>query len=450
MALFDKGLSANINLPAGNKSGGADMISQLISKVKGGVQVGRVTDIILNKNYPGIDDYGGDSAIGTIFFELNDFIGDDYAIAKPFSPQTSAYPLIDEMVLIFNLPSKNIGVNTKEKEYYYLSIINLWGSPHHNAYPNPLKSKDVPLSQQKTYQQSEGGSPNKITSQNLKLDFNSPFNPSQATFFERSNIKPLLPFAGDIIHQGRWGNSIRFGSTAKPFDLTQRVNQMSYLNDWSSTGQNGDPITIFINGQNPNNPNPGYVHITENINEDLSSIYMTSKQLIPIKVKNKNYHSYTNGPNFPSSPSSYINPQILLNSDRLVLNAKKDHILLSSAKSIFLGSNSSLNVSTKEVVIDSRSIKIGSKNATEPIILGNKFLSNLEVIMKEISALCGAISSIQEVTWVNPETGKPNKINAVNGKLKIIADNLSNMIEGGGVGFIDQIESYKSKVNKII
>ncbi len=27
---------------------------------------------------------------------------------------------------------------------------------------------------------------------------------------------------------------------------------------------------------------------------------------------------------------------------------------------------------------------------------------------------------------------------------------LSDMIEGGGVGFIDQIESYKSNVNKII
>ena len=84
------------------------------------------------------------------------------------------------------------------------------------------------------------------------------------------------------------------------------------------------------------------------------------------------------------------------------------------------------------------------------MILGNKFLDNLEIIMKEISVLCKTLSKVKEVTSVNTETGIPNKINAVNGQLKVQADNLSDMIEGGGVGFIDQIESYKSNVNKII
>jgi hypothetical protein len=28
------------------------------------------------------------------------------------------------------------------------------------------------------------------------------------TFKERSNIHPLLPFEGDVIQEGRWGNSI--------------------------------------------------------------------------------------------------------------------------------------------------------------------------------------------------------------------------------------------------
>ena len=115
-----------------------------------------------------------------------------------------------------------------------------------------------------------------------------------------------------------------------------------------------------------------------------------------------------------------------------------------------MGANSSFNVSTKKTIIDSRDIKLGSKEATESMILGDKFLDNLEIIMKELSVLCNAISQIKEVSQVNPETGVPVLKNAVNGKLKIIANNLSEMIEGSGVGFIDQIGSYKSNVNKLI
>ena len=66
------------------------------------------------------------------------------------------------------------------------------------------------------------------------LDLNSPISPTQATFVEKSNIHPLLPFAGDIIHQGRWGNSIRFGSTAKSANtISGRVDDENggYLNN---------------------------------------------------------------------------------------------------------------------------------------------------------------------------------------------------------------------------
>ena len=114
---FNRGLSSNVKLPPGSKSGGVEQLSQIMAKVKGGIQVGRVTDIILNGNYPDIEKYGGLNGIGTIFFELNKVISDKNAIAKPFYPQISAYPLVNELVLIFKLPNNNkyIGFISKSK-----------------------------------------------------------------------------------------------------------------------------------------------------------------------------------------------------------------------------------------------------------------------------------------------------------------------------------------------
>lgn len=443
MAPFNKGLSSNVNLPPGNKSGGLDQFSEAISKINNGIKIGRVTDIILNEEYPGIENYGGNSAIGTIFYELNRFIGDNNGIAKPFFPQMSSYPLVNEMVLLFQLPDKNLGKSDSDQSYYYINMISLWNHPHHNAYPNPLKNDDIPPSQQKTYLQTQAGSPNKLNSnESINLNFNSPINASQQTFEERPNIHPLLPFAGDVIHEGRWGNSIRLGSTA--------ATNTSLKNDWSSFGNNGDPITIMINGHDPDNINPGYIHTTENINGDLSSIYMTSTQLLPINVANRQYKSYSQKDK-PTFPHVYnTSPQVIINSGRLIFNSKDDHLLLSSQKSIFLGANSTVNISSRGMVVDSLDIKLGSKDAEESMILGDTFLTNLELILKELSTLCKVISKIKEVSWVNPETGEPNKKLAVNGQLSSIANNLSDMIEGSSNSFLSEIDSYKSKVNKIL
>jgi hypothetical protein len=82
-----------------------------------------------------------------------------------------------------------------------------------------------------------------------------------------------MPYMGDVIYEGRWGNSIRFGSTVK--------SKSQYSNPWSRSGNNGDPITIVRNGQNKLANEFGAEPITENIKNDLSSIYLTSTQALP-------------------------------------------------------------------------------------------------------------------------------------------------------------------------
>ena len=126
-------------------------------------------------------------------------------------------------------------------------------------------------------------------------------------FIERNDVHPLLPFTGDVIYEGRWGNSIRLGSTA-------RYSVSSSLNPWSNYGKNGEPITIIRNGQNVNSSDDeGWTPITEDINFDSSSIYLTNDQQIPISVASKRYFSYT--PSFkeiPISPTQYVGNQIII------------------------------------------------------------------------------------------------------------------------------------------
>lgn len=427
MAIFDKGLSANNKPAAGKKSGGVEQLSQVMAKVKGGMQVGRVTDIILNGAYPNIEDYGGLNGIGTIFFELNNVQNPGRGIAKPFYPQLSAYPLVNELVLLFKLPNNNIGRNTSEESYYYINMVSLWNHPHHNAYPNPITSTTLPDSQQKDYQQTEAGSVRRVTDESTEIDLNSPINPSQATFIERTNIHPLLPFAGDIMYQGRWGNSLRFGSTAKPTDTNA-------LNDWSEVGENGDPITIIRNGQPSGSSDEGWVPITENVNEDLSSIYCTSTQKIPIETINNEFTSYSK--NTPKLPNLFNSPQVIINSDRLVFNAKKDHVLISGEKSIFLGANSSLNFNAgNDMVLECKDIKFGDNTANESLILGDTFLDNLDVVFTKLDQLCTQLSL--STIW---PAGAP----VADGGVITIASSLKVDL----AKFKANMSSYKSKVSK--
>ena len=81
MPINKKGISANSKFNSNFSSFGLDLESN--------IQVGRVTDIILNSDYPNINDYGGINGIGTIFFELNKKLTSSKGVAKPFFPQMS-------------------------------------------------------------------------------------------------------------------------------------------------------------------------------------------------------------------------------------------------------------------------------------------------------------------------------------------------------------------------
>ena len=103
---FEYGLFANRTPSVEVQTSGINKIPEILSKVEGGIQIGRVTDIILNDKYPEIEKYGGENSIGSIFCNPQGFstthINKQGAIfAKPFNPQYCNYPIIDELVLLF-------------------------------------------------------------------------------------------------------------------------------------------------------------------------------------------------------------------------------------------------------------------------------------------------------------------------------------------------------------
>ncbi len=111
------------------------------------------------------------------------------------------------------------------------------------------------------------------------------------------NISPqkLVSFEGDTIIQGRFGNTIRLGSN-------------------QDSGIFNSPNIKIVSG---------LVSGGEDLDDDASSIYLTSQEVV----------DYSN-PSFSVMDSDYDLPQITIDSDRLVFNAKRDVIGMFAQKDI--------------------------------------------------------------------------------------------------------------------
>ena len=100
----------------------------------------------------------------------------------------------------------------------------------------------------------------------------------------------------------------------------------------------------------------------------------------------------------PQSPETYQGNQVLINSDRLIFNAKNDSILLFSDKAIGFSTNGSFHFDTSrdegesKFVVNSPNIYLGlefdNTLPTQPAVLGDE----LVVILNEILDMCQSLS----------------------------------------------------------
>jgi len=262
------------------KGGGSQFI---VGRVKKLVLGEYLVDKKLNPNYY------SEKSMGAIYFEPlynnKSEAGGESAFSKPAFPMFSfirQYPNIGEIVLIFPGPSSDLNDGKSKQDLWYMPAFSIWNSPNHNVFPDLREYAD--------YLNKKLAEPGYS---NSSKDF--PDIPQGYTFSERSNVKFLRPFEGDTILQGRWGQSIRFGST---------VNTLKSINPWSKSGFSGDPITMIVNSQKDYTTAESNSPVTvEDINRDGSSIYLTSGQEISILDLNL-------FPNRSYSQGKAFNPQV--------------------------------------------------------------------------------------------------------------------------------------------
>ena len=388
----------------GNRSGQG--FEDILRNLNGKVLSGRILNI----------DQSGTSTNGTATVQLLQSLQlqgkDSINGVLPFFPNTKNYPLLNEIVLILPLANVEFVRDFDDLTFYYVSPLNLWNSNQSNPLPYP-KEQTKSNTQEKSYQEVEiVGNPNKPS----PVD-STPFKPG--TYFNEDNIpNPTYPYEGDYILDGRFGNSLRFGNTVP-------TGSINVINNWSSVGKTGDPITILTNRKHTQSPSFNF--ITEDINLDGSSAYFTSTQNIPIEVSSQNdYLSYTTP---PTPPNIYSGEQIILNSGRLLFNSTQDHILLSSQKSINLNSQESVNIDARtEMVIQTPELYLGGKETSQPIVLGDDLVKLLTKVLEDLESLTGALTR-QQVTAVGSPLAPTNLVaKAINSKIGTYKAELSNAL----------------------
>jgi hypothetical protein len=330
------------------------------------------------------EDNGGWSGIGTILYngyyessevplkDLTDELLSTYSTAIPFFPNQKYFPLPGEIVFLIDLPSAPSPVTNKTVETYYFTPINAWNSPQFNGL---------------------------FRDEDKNILYNS--------FIENGDFRGLQTFEGDYILEGRFGNSIRFGSTNK--------SGKNDLSPWSTnpTELDSNPITLISNQHNFKLPDSDLN--VEDINKDGSSIYLTSNQSIPLNIGNIALSSITN----PVKVSEYTDPQVIINADRTIISSKSDEVLIFGKSGVELYSQGPVYMQSANVGLTMQDNQIylgpfsnGSANP-QPLVLGcqlQEWLSDLTVALSTFASVLGPTFSTPEGTLLQSVNSAANAL----------------------------------------
>ena len=256
--------------------------NQKITQLNTTFVIARVTKVIygpLLANGSPDPDYNDPTDIGKIRYivsnssQASTSSDQGNAFAKPAWPSIKHIPLENEYVYIIPGPGLELNEKAGAQDFYYLPPFGLWGASNHNAFPALSEYAAYKNIEQTNQEQKKQGLSDRQGDKSIEY-------PLGNAFVEKTNIKTLRPFVGDVTLEGRWGNSIRFGSSLK-----SNVNE----NNWATSNNDGDPIVIIRNGQGVQVSTEGWIPTVEDINIDKSSIYLTSGQRVIMDDINNNF-----------------------------------------------------------------------------------------------------------------------------------------------------------------
>jgi hypothetical protein len=314
----------------------------------------KVVDIVLDSLHP---DYNNSLDIGKIKYQILASTNTGFAYA--YSSNINVFPVTGEIVELVQAPSVSTQSSDKRKTVYYKTLVNIFNQSNENKLS---KTQDIANTQ-------------------------------------KGN---LLPFSGDLVIQGRFGQSFRMSGT--------------YLGS-----EVGDSITIIKNGQEK------YAEFSlENINTDHSSIYLTSNHVIDLDQSFIKNSTYTQS---PSIFKSYKGKQILFNSDRIGLNARKDDVIISSPVNIGLMSKSINLEGEDRIGLDADKIFLGKETVQiqnpEPATLGNKNKQLLQTLIDTLSEISNTLVNIN----AEPDIAV-NEIKSLGAVLQFYINNLNEQLPG--------------------
>ena len=248
--------------------------------------------------------------------------------AIPYDINNVQVPVKGEQVLIIRGFKSNSKHDDFSSQWYYISSFSSNSSSNINSL--------VSISEQK------------LTEQHVEL------KRKRYKEITEKNISLLQLYPGDRVLSGRFGNTIRLGSTTK---FNNNVIQSRLLGD---TETQGDPVIILSNTKEHNDDKR---FINENIKSDYSSLYLTSTQKLSNLILN-------NKLNIGTSESDYNGSQFIGVADRVILKAKTDIIALDSKKAI---------------EINSPKIRFGTSNNKEAMLYGGVVKEILEKLVDMVS-----------------------------------------------------------------
>ena len=356
---------------------------------------------------------------------------------RPLDSQVKQYPLRGEYVVVVEY----IG------DLYYTQNLNLLGSANNNALPFlSVSTKVAEEGKDADYEQiSVTGKPKPAAEvDSFKL----------GEEFKNDNlVRNLQHYEGDISFNGRFGQSIRFGSNK----------EATFLNDDIDVKEDSPNILMRcgnmdrddIQEKETNKP------IDEDIDKDGTSIWMVSDQEIKFEPATKDGKQHLKTPTRLTDPGSYKDEnmaegknkldqkvdfdndskfegkQIFMNTDRIIFNTKDagdygsgqficyskswqyfntdNRFMVDSGKGNTLCTEGDTEIVSKQLislktdeltVIDSPKIFLG-KAAKEPVVLGDTILG----LLKE---LCSAYQSHIHPTPAGP-SGPPTNAGTVAG-----------------------------------
>jgi hypothetical protein len=306
-------------------------------------------------------------------------------IAYPLDINFKKLPLIGEIVFVIAGPSvgRILEGNSDAIDFFYINPLTVWNSNHLNLLPSPA-------SYSSTTNNINNSNVNAGIDNNEDTEVQEPI-PGE-TFVEKSDIRNLWPVEGDIIIEGRWGNSIRFSSTAKA------PSGSNYENPWSNSGNDGDPITIIRNGQSKVDlPINNWIPIYEDITTDDSSIYMTTTQKLEFAIASTRFESFGID-NIPSTNTTQIIQEVDLENPNL-----------SNKESDSTGSLSDSIETQPKIATGSLSSAVQG-SSTENVVKVNKSIQVEAVIIRRFDGIYIIFLSGEGLQEVSLEGNEPQQL----------------------------------------